>query len=118
MSLLVSYLKQDIGKFEKGFGPNRLLLAAVDCVWCAVVGSPMTEDIFLESGGALVLLDLLKVFSHIVNLYNQVASPWQPLHGSQLVESQKALSGQFSITTAGWSQGATDFTVMYLLLCF
>ena len=63
VSLLVSYLKRDIGKFEKGFGPNRLLLAAVDCVWCAVVGSPMTEDIFLESGGALVLLDLLKVVS-------------------------------------------------------
>lgn len=51
VSLLVSYLKRDIGKFKNGHGPNRLLLAAVDCVWCAVVGSAMAEDIFLESGG-------------------------------------------------------------------
>lgn len=61
VNLLVSYLKRDIGKFGSGLGHNRLLLAAVDCVWCAVVGSPITEDIFLETGGAFVLLDLLKV---------------------------------------------------------
>lgn len=61
VNVLVSYLKRDTGKFASGLGHNRLLLAAVDCVWCTVVGNPMVEDIFLESEGALVLLDLLKV---------------------------------------------------------
>ena len=61
MSVLVSYLRRDVGKFGSGLGHNRLLLAAVDCVWCTVVSNPMVEDIFLESEGALVLLDVLKV---------------------------------------------------------
>lgn len=64
VSLLVGYLKRDISKFVSGLGHNRLLLAAVDCVWCAVVGNPVVEDIFLESEGALVLMDVLKVAGH------------------------------------------------------
>ena len=61
MSIVVGYLKRDIGKFGSGLGHSRLLLAATDCVWCTVVGNPMVEDIFLENEGAFVLLDLLKV---------------------------------------------------------
>ena len=59
--LLVQYLKRDSAQFSSGQGHNRLLLAATDCVWCTVVGSPMVEDIFLESEGVFVMLDLLKV---------------------------------------------------------
>eukprot|EP00731_Ephydatia_muelleri_P028307 Em0019g1180a len=59
--LLVQYLKRDISQFLSGLGHHRLLLAAIDCVWCAVIGSSSVEDIFLENGGAFVLLDFLKV---------------------------------------------------------
>ena len=58
---MVGYLKRDIGKFSSGLGHHRLLLAATDCVWCTVVGSTIVEDIFLESEGMFVLLDILKV---------------------------------------------------------
>ncbi len=58
---MINYLKRDIGNFGSGLGHHRLLLAATDCVWCAVVGNPMVEDIFLESEGIFVLLDILQV---------------------------------------------------------
>ena len=59
--MVISYLKGDVSKLGSGLGHSRLLLSAVDCVWSAVVGNAMVEDIFLESEGALILLDLLKV---------------------------------------------------------
>ncbi len=62
--MVMSYLKGDVGKLGSGLGHSRLMLAAVDCVWCAVVGNPMVEDMFLESEGALILLDLLRVRMH------------------------------------------------------
>ena len=79
VNLVVRYLKRDIGKFGSGLGHNRLLLAVTDCVWCAVVGNLMVEDIFLENEGAFVLLDLLKVSnSHLKSyliLYNILYRP-------------------------------------------
>lgn len=61
MKLVVDYLKRDIDKFGSGLGHHRLLLAAVDCVWCTVVGNAIVEDMFLENEGVLVLLDVLRV---------------------------------------------------------
>lgn len=62
---MIDYLKRDIGQFSSGLGHHRLLLAAMDCVWCTVVGSPMVEDIFLEMEGVFVLLDILQVSSAV-----------------------------------------------------
>lgn len=61
VKLLIDYLKRDIDKFASGLGHHRLLLAAVDCVWCTVVGNAVVEDMFLEQEGMLVLLDILNV---------------------------------------------------------
>lgn len=61
MKLLIDYLKRDVDKFGSGLGHHRLLLAAVDCVWCTVVGNAVVEDMFLEQEGVLVLLDVLSV---------------------------------------------------------
>ena len=64
VGLVMNYLRGDVGRLGSGLGHSRLLLAAVDCVWCAVVGNPVVEDIFLESEGAVTLLDLLRVGSN------------------------------------------------------
>lgn len=61
VKLLIDYLKRDIDKFGSGLGHHRLLLAAVDCVWCTVVGNAVVEDMFLEQEGVLILLDVLNV---------------------------------------------------------
>lgn len=59
--MLVDYLKGDTDQLSSGMGHNKLLLAAVDCVWCTVIGSPIVEEMFLENEGVLVLLDILSV---------------------------------------------------------
>ncbi len=59
--MVVSYLIVDTAMFESGLGHSRLLLAAIDCVWCTVVGNSVVEDVFLEKEGVFILLDLLKV---------------------------------------------------------
>ncbi len=59
--LVINYLRKDIANFSSGLGHHRLLLAATDCIWCTVVGNPIVEDIFLESEGVLILLDILQV---------------------------------------------------------
>ena len=61
MKLLVDYLKRDVDKFSSGLGHHKLLLGAVDCVWCTVVGSAIVEEMFLENEGVLILLDILGV---------------------------------------------------------
>ena len=61
VKLLVDYLKRDVDTFSSGLGHHKLLLAAVDCVWCTVVGNALVEDMFLENEGVLVLLDILNV---------------------------------------------------------
>ena len=66
VKLLIDYLKRDIDKFGSGLGHHRLLLAAVDCVWCTVVGNAVVEDMFLEQEGVLILLDVLNVSTHTV----------------------------------------------------
>ena len=71
MKLLVDYLKRDVDTFGSGLGHHKLLLAAVDCVWCTVVGNAIVEDMFLENEGVLVLLDILNVstwchFQHMI----------------------------------------------------
>ena len=61
VKLLLDYLKRDTDTFSSGLGHHKLLLAAVDCVWCTVVGNAIVEDMFLEKEGVLVLLDILNV---------------------------------------------------------
>lgn len=44
-----------------GLGYYRLLVAAIDCVWCCVVGSVINEDEFIQKQGVFALLDLIEV---------------------------------------------------------
>ena len=44
-----------------GLGYHRLLVAAIDCVWCCVVGSMINEDEFIQKQGVFALLDLIEV---------------------------------------------------------
>jgi hypothetical protein len=44
-----------------GLGYHRLLVAAIDCVWCCVVGSVINEDEFIQKQGIFALLDLIEV---------------------------------------------------------
>ncbi|CAF0835162.1 unnamed protein product [Adineta ricciae] len=43
-----------------GLGYHRLLVAAIDCVWCCVVGSVINEDEFIQKQGIFALLDLIE----------------------------------------------------------
>ncbi|KAI8483595.1 Cilia and flagella associated protein 69 [Branchiostoma belcheri] len=61
VNIVVQYLKTDPEKLNSGLGHNRLLLATVDCAWCAIIGSFQTEDLFLEKEGVFLLYDLLEV---------------------------------------------------------
>jgi hypothetical protein len=45
-----------------GLGYHRLLVAAIDCVWCCVVGSVINEDEFIQKQGIFALLDLIEVY--------------------------------------------------------
>ncbi|MBN3305619.1 CFA69 protein, partial [Amia calva] len=60
VELLVRFLKMDPALFYSGLGHNKLILTTVDCIWSCVVGCYPTEDLFLEKGGVLLLLDLLQ----------------------------------------------------------
>ncbi|XP_032807696.1 cilia- and flagella-associated protein 69 isoform X1 [Petromyzon marinus] len=44
-----------------GLPHSHLVIAAIDAVWCCVLGCFSSEDIFLEHEGAFLLLDLLQV---------------------------------------------------------
>ena len=48
-----------------GLGYHRLLVAAIDCVWCCVVGSVINEDEFIQKQGIFALLDLIEVHKRI-----------------------------------------------------
>lgn len=67
---IVPFLRIDIKKFSCGLGHHRLLLSAVDCIWCAIVGSSLAEEILLENEGIFLLLDLLECCPD--NMKNQV----------------------------------------------
>ena len=45
-----------------GLDYHRLLVAAIDCVWCCVVGSVINEDEFIQKQGIFALLDLIDVW--------------------------------------------------------
>lgn len=61
VELVVRYLKTNTKLLSSGLGHHKLLLAAIDCAWCAVVGCYITEDYFLEKEGIFLLFDLLEV---------------------------------------------------------
>ncbi|KAL5260958.1 hypothetical protein ACHWQZ_G006859 [Mnemiopsis leidyi] len=58
VDLLLQFLSLDSGKFSSGLGYHKLLLSAVNAIWCCV--SFMNQDLFLERGGIPILLDLLE----------------------------------------------------------
>lgn len=60
VNVCVHYLKTNPKLLNSGLGHHRLLLTAVDCVWCAVVGCYSTEDYLLEKEGVFLLIDLLQ----------------------------------------------------------
>jgi len=60
VDILIRYLKMDPKLLTSGLGHNTLLLAAIDCVWCAVVGCYITEDYYLEKDGVFLLMDMLE----------------------------------------------------------
>lgn len=60
VNVCVHYLKTNPKLNNSGLGHHRLLLTAIDCVWCAIVGCYATEDYFLEKEGVFLLIDLLQ----------------------------------------------------------
>ncbi|XP_074659217.1 cilia- and flagella-associated protein 69-like isoform X1 [Tubulanus polymorphus] len=60
VEVLTGYMKMNPRKISSGLGHHRLMLSTVDAIWCAVVGCYSTEDIFLETEGVFLLLDLLE----------------------------------------------------------
>ncbi|KAK7110003.1 cilia- and flagella-associated protein 69-like isoform X2 [Littorina saxatilis] len=61
VDIVVRYLRTDTKLLNSGLGHHKLLLAAIDCAWCAIVGCYVTEDYFLEKEGVFLLFDLLEV---------------------------------------------------------
>lgn len=61
VDMVVRYLKTDTRLLNSGLGHHKLLLAAIDCTWCSIVGCYITEDYFLEKEGVFLLFDLLEV---------------------------------------------------------
>ncbi|XP_077978018.1 cilia- and flagella-associated protein 69-like [Glandiceps talaboti] len=60
VDVVLQYLRTNPKKISSGLGHHKLMLATVDCIWCAVVGCYMNEDLFLEGEGMFLLLDLLE----------------------------------------------------------
>ncbi|KAJ7389807.1 hypothetical protein OS493_028775 [Desmophyllum pertusum] len=61
VQVLVEYLKRDPNKINSPLGHHQLLLSGVDCVWSAVLGCYITEQLFLENDGVFHLMDLLEI---------------------------------------------------------
>lgn len=60
VEVAVRFLKTNPKLLNSGMGHHRLMLAAVDCIWCGVVGCFLTEDYFLEKGGVFLLIDMME----------------------------------------------------------
>ncbi|KAK3109030.1 hypothetical protein FSP39_021501 [Pinctada imbricata] len=61
VDVAIHYLRTNSNLLSSGLGHHRLLLSAVDSVWCSIVGCYITEDYFLEKEGVFLLIDLLEV---------------------------------------------------------
>ncbi|XP_066525431.1 cilia- and flagella-associated protein 69-like isoform X2 [Hoplias malabaricus] len=61
VEMVINYLKMNTAQLYSGLGHNRLFLSTVDCVWSCIVGCYTIEDLFLEKGGAFLLLDFLQL---------------------------------------------------------
>ncbi|VDI03562.1 Hypothetical predicted protein [Mytilus galloprovincialis] len=61
VEVCIHYLRTDSRQLNSGLGHHRLLLAAVDCVWCSIIGCYTTEEFFMELEGVFLLIDLLEV---------------------------------------------------------
>ncbi|XP_013410709.1 cilia- and flagella-associated protein 69 [Lingula anatina] len=70
VDIVCKYLKTNPVKLSSGLGHHKLVLATVDCIWCAIVGCYVTEDYFLEKEGVFLLIDLLEVCP--TNMHNLI----------------------------------------------
>lgn len=102
VSILVEFLKMDIGFLASGLGHFGLVVSVVNCVWCAVVGCYKTEDYFLGKEGAFLLLDLLQLAPS--SLRSQILGCFLDLS-----ENQKTLSH------IGVWRGKKNISVAHLL---
>ncbi|CAF1072360.1 unnamed protein product [Adineta steineri] len=59
IEMLIQLLVVESAYVCGGLGYHRLLVAAIDCVWCCVVGSVINEDEFIQKQGIFALLDLI-----------------------------------------------------------
>lgn len=85
ISVLTDYLKMDLNLLNSGLGHHRLLLCAIQCVWCTVIGSYLMEECFLEKEGVFLLIDLLESCPR--SIHNQLLGCLL-----DLMENQKTLS--------------------------
>ncbi|CAF3352412.1 unnamed protein product [Rotaria sp. Silwood1] len=60
IEMLIQILSIECPYVCGGLGYHRLLVAAIDCVWCCVVGSVINEDEFIQKQGVFALLDLIE----------------------------------------------------------
>ncbi|UJR26392.1 hypothetical protein I4U23_007724 [Adineta vaga] len=59
IEILIKILVIESSHVCGGLGYYRLLVAAIDCIWCCVVGSVINEDEFIQKQGLFALLDLI-----------------------------------------------------------
>ncbi|CAF1323044.1 unnamed protein product [Adineta steineri] len=60
IEILIQILLMESSHVCGGLGYYRLLVAAIDCTWCCVVGSVINEDEFIQKQGLFALLDLIE----------------------------------------------------------
>ncbi|CAF1110357.1 unnamed protein product [Adineta ricciae] len=60
IEILTKVLLSESSHVCGGLGYYRLLVAAIDCVWCCVIGSVINEDEFIQKQGLFALLDLIE----------------------------------------------------------
>ncbi|GAB1605854.1 hypothetical protein Ahia01_000867700, partial [Argonauta hians] len=64
VNIVMCFLRCDLDLLKSGLDYHFLLLTAIDCIWCTVIGCKELEDHFLEEDGCYILLDLLEVLPH------------------------------------------------------
>ncbi|KAL3319224.1 hypothetical protein Ciccas_002119 [Cichlidogyrus casuarinus] len=45
---------------------KKCVISTIEAIWCCIIGSPMSEERFLASGGLYLLMDLIKLYSDAI----------------------------------------------------
>ncbi|XP_008110704.1 cilia- and flagella-associated protein 69 isoform X3 [Anolis carolinensis] len=104
IDILIPFLKMDAKKLYSGLGHNRLLVSALDCLWCCVLGCIILEDYFLENEGIFTLLDLLMkgqtAANMLISLWRQEEDDMGVKRDKdgRIVDTKQPLIGQFQKT--------------------